>query len=219
MGVYRFLHRAPTRLIKIGDEVVEAHCFSYSYREPGTFSSAACNRRISVKEAAAERSWENRKSDYAITCDVDGSALNHSVYRNVRRGFWWDTDEFPGELVGFVGSRGGNSGPLPVVYATGWESCTSSGPGGIDDPATPHLPAKRRNIVMPGGKVGSEVRFAHPSGGWLDSYEEALAAHTAMAKHIGKSIDAAAGMVVAGTESGRFSSVENPVTEIPRNGS
>lgn len=105
--------------------------FSYAYKE---WSSYAWDDRVERRRQfirdnagrAAERAWDETSHELVVIADEkpqDGDA----VYKDPQRPVWYDTDGFPGQLVGFLQKRGGQ---WHLVDATPWQMMLFGGSDG-----------------------------------------------------------------------------------------
>lgn len=203
MGTYTYLLRKKTIPVEINGARYDAHCFSYNNRssdeeEPVFLSNdspTAKRRRKSIKRkfTIAENVFNNENfTGTVILCDDGDHPAGKPVYVNVSKHFWYDTEEFPGKLVGWIEDKPRGPKGFYLTDETPWSGCwkTAIGEEGLP------VEFERRSVVDSYADNGlrEERRFILPCGGKTRSLEIAIKAHRdhTMAEHISKSIDAAA---------------------------
>jgi len=107
MGVYCYSMRSKTMAVTLPDgRKVRANLYSYAYKltsywkgEPGYNSYQFM---VNNTERNADNVFAQPRSGVIILGDPTRDMEDDSVYTDVTASQWWDTDRFPGTLIGFL---------------------------------------------------------------------------------------------------------------------
>lgn len=113
MGVYIYSLRAKTLplVIDTAGTIVTAHLYSYAYRYTSMWRGDYGYNSYKLTESNTERHADNvmagqESIPFVIVGDLKDGLEGHSVYANVTKAVWYDTDKFPGTLIGWVRKEG-----------------------------------------------------------------------------------------------------------------
>lgn len=109
MGVYIYSLRAKTVSLIVSGTKVSAHLYSYAYRYSSMWRGDYGYNSYKLTESNTERNAANvlgpcPSVPYVIVGDLKerGGLDGSTVYADVTKPVWYDTDKFPGTLVGWV---------------------------------------------------------------------------------------------------------------------
>ena len=145
MGIYVYSMRKKTVNIVVDGNAVKANLFSYSYKEWWSFAFGKEQARrefiANNTERIGQAAFESPRSGYVVVGDAEDDHHGATVYKDVTRGTWVDTIDFPGTAVGFLHKEGKN-----LVMRD-------------------HSPWKRHNIIKENGETyPEEWRFVLVDG-------------------------------------------------------
>jgi len=146
MGVYIYSIRAKTVALTMpSGEKVRANLYSYAYRltsywkgDPGYNSYKLTERNT---ERNADSVFSSPRSGVIIMGDLKDGLEGHGVYRDVTASQWWDTEAFPGTLIGWVQKAGKG---YAVSDRTEWSKGTKSLRGDV------WVPVRTRSVMVDG---------------------------------------------------------------------
>jgi hypothetical protein len=154
MGVYIYSIRAKTVQLAVSGTKVSAHLYSYAYRLTSMWRGDYGYSGYKLTESNTERNalsafYGNstiavRKTvPYVIVGDLKerGGLEGSSVYADVTAPIWYDTDKFPGTLVGWVRKVGRG---YQLADRTEWSEGTKSHRDGV------WVPVRTRSIMIDG---------------------------------------------------------------------
>ncbi len=127
MGIYIYTLRAKTISMRLqSGEKVRCNLFAYAYKMESFWPGDFGERGYRLTESNAQRNSENAfrspdRSGYAVLCSQNSDYEDMPVYRNITAGLWYDSDKFPGEVVGFARSSGSK---VEVSSSTSWSTGT-----------------------------------------------------------------------------------------------
>jgi hypothetical protein len=146
MGIYIYTMRAKTvPLVLPFGQKVEANLYSYAYRYSSMWKGDYGYRGYTLTEANAKRNAENvfssARSGPVIMGDIKTGLEGCSVYVDVTAGLWYDTDKFPGTLIGWTKKLGRG---YVVADRTEWSKGTKALRGET------WVPIRTRSIMIDG---------------------------------------------------------------------
>jgi len=146
MGIYIYTMRAKTiPLVMPSGEKVAANLYSYAYRYSSMWRGDYGYKgyTFTAENAArnAERTFSSPRSGVIIMGDVKGGLEGSGVYTDVTAGLWYDTDKFPGTLVGWVRKAGRG---YVVADRTEWSKGTKAHRDGV------WVPVRTRSVMVDG---------------------------------------------------------------------
>lgn len=152
MGVYVYSLRAKTVALTMpSGEKVRANLYSYSYKLSSYWKgdrgynsyNLTCENTVRHGDAA----FNAPRSGVVIVGDAKDDLDGHSVYTDVTTGVWYDTDRFPGTIVGWVEKVGKS---LRVADRTKWSS------GQVHDAGT-WKPYRSRQVMVDGKATTEQI--------------------------------------------------------------
>lgn len=155
MGVYIYSLRAKTVALTMpSGENVRANLYSYAYRMTsywkGDRGYNSYNLTVENTKRHADNAFAQPRSGVVIVGDLgDGrkDLEGHSIYTDVTASQWWDTDRFPGTLIGWVALDGKR---YKVSDRTPWsEGKTLRG--------ETWLPYRSRSVMVDGKATREEI--------------------------------------------------------------
>jgi hypothetical protein len=109
MGIYIYSLRSRTVQLAVNGAKVSAHLYSYAYRHSSMWKGDYGYNGYKLTEANTERNAHNVMGKgatvpYVIVGDFKdkGGIEGDTVYANVTAPIWYDTDRFPGTIIGWV---------------------------------------------------------------------------------------------------------------------
>lgn len=146
MGIYIYSLRAKTVTITVpAVGKVKANLYSYSYKHYSMWKGDYGYNSYQLTAENAKRNAENAfaapRSDYVILGDLSRGLEGDAVYRDVTAAQWWDTDKFPGTLIGWLRKAG--KGWI-VADRTEWSTGTKTLRDGV------WVPIRTRSILIDG---------------------------------------------------------------------
>lgn len=117
MGTYAYTLRKQTRKVRTTDGTIDCNLMAFAYKE--RWDSSNSHDRA---QATADRAWT--ETDHRLVAlDFENGA---TVYTDVTKPFWYDSQTFPGRPVGYLRKQGGR---WTLVDASPWEAYgQASGP-------------------------------------------------------------------------------------------
>lgn len=122
MGVYIYSLRAKTVALTMpSGSVVRANLYSYAYRMTsywrGDRGYNSYNLTVENTKRNADNAFAQPRSGVVIVGEMERGLEGLCVYNEVTASQWWDTDKFPGTLIGWVEKVGKR---YKVSDRTGW---------------------------------------------------------------------------------------------------
>lgn len=128
MGVYVYSLRKYTVGLLIPGEAryqrVKANLYSYAYKLhspwPGDYGYRGYKLTEENTVRRAKEAWDTDRSGIVIMGDV-GQLEGRSVYKDITAPLYYDTENFPGTQIGWVGPRrNGTHGTYTLTDRTEW---------------------------------------------------------------------------------------------------
>ena len=146
MGVYIYSIRAKTvPLVMPFGQKVAANLYSYAYRLTSVWPGDYGYRGYKLTETNTSRNADNvfssPRSGVVIVGDAKSGLEGASVYADVTAGLWYDTDKFPGNLIGWTKKVGKS---YVVVDRTEWSKGTKALRG------DQWVPIRTRSVMIDG---------------------------------------------------------------------
>jgi hypothetical protein len=146
MGVYIYSIRAKTvPVVMPFGQKVEANLYSYAYRLTSVWPGDYGYRGYKLTETNTERNasavFAKDRSGVVIVGDLKDGLEGHGVYTDVTAGLWYDTERFPGTLIGWVKKVGKS---YVVVDRTEWSKGTRELRG------EQWVPVRTRSVMVDG---------------------------------------------------------------------
>lgn len=131
----------------------KANLYSFAYKCSYSILPSSGYARMEARaESNSDRAFEEYTGGYVIDGNPEDGLDDSPVYIKVRKGMYFDSYEFPGELVGFVDVRNGKNHLVPH---TKWTECTRIKDG---------TKFRTRMIVSSNGKPSYEEQEIEPTG-------------------------------------------------------
>jgi hypothetical protein len=145
MGVYIYSLRAKTLPLLVSGTKVSAHLYSYAYRYTSMWRGDYGYNSYKLTESNTERHAANvfgvGPVPFVIVGDIKDGLDGHSVYADVTKPVWYDTDKFPGTLIGWVQKVGKS---YQLADRTEWSKGTKELRGDA------WVPIRTRSIMIDG---------------------------------------------------------------------
>ena len=125
MGIDIYTLRSKTVSMRLqSGEKIRCNLFAYAYKLSSYWPGDYGERGYRLTESNAQRNSDNAfrapgRSGYACLCTQNGDYADMPVYANITSGLWYDSDKFPGDLVGFARSAGSK---IEVSNSTSWST-------------------------------------------------------------------------------------------------
>jgi hypothetical protein len=128
MGIYIYSLRAKTVSITVpGAGKVKANLYSYSYKHYSMWKGDYGYNSYQLTAENAKRNAENAfaapRSGFVVMGDLSRGLEGDAVYRDVTAAQYWDTDKFPGTLIGWLRKVGKG---YTVADRTEWSKGTKA---------------------------------------------------------------------------------------------
>ena len=152
MGVYCYSIRAKTIAVTLPDgSKVRANLYSYAYKLSsvwrGDYGYNSYRLTVNNTERNADQVFAKPRSGVIVVGDPERDLEGDAVYTDVTASQWWDTDRFPGALLGWL-ERDGKG--WRVADRTKWsEGKTLRG--------EVWLPFKSRSVMVDGKATREEI--------------------------------------------------------------
>lgn len=152
MGVYCYSIRAKTVAITLPDgSKVKANLYSYAYKLSsywkGDRGYNSYQFMVNNTERNADQVFAKPRSGYVIVGDPERDLADDAVYTDVTASQWFDTERFPGRLVGWL-VRDGRG--WKVTDRTTWSQGKTLRDG-------LWLPYKSRSVMVDGKATREEI--------------------------------------------------------------
>jgi hypothetical protein len=146
MGIYIYSLRAKTvALVVPSGEKVRANLYSYAYRYTsmwkGDYGYNSHQLTVENTKRNADNAFAAPRSGFVIMGDMEQGLEGCSVYTDVTASTYYDTDKFPGTLIGWVRKEGKR---LTVADRTEWSKGTKALRGEV------WVPIRTRSILIDG---------------------------------------------------------------------
>jgi len=146
MGIYIYSLRAKTVAITVpSGEKVRANLYSYSYKHYSMWKGDYGYNSYQLTAENAKRNAENAfaapRSGFIILGDPSRGLEGDAVYADVTAAQWWDTDKFPGTLIGWLRKAGKG---WTVADRTEWSKGTKALRGET------WVPIRTRSVMIDG---------------------------------------------------------------------
>lgn len=120
MGIYLYTMRKETRVADFNGERVTVRAFRFARKVVGSIFRNTTAWEVRQDNAAIEAFAQYIKNGKGLVAtELDAGA---PVYCDATKAVWYDTDKFPGELIGFLHKD--SRGRLSVKEAGPWEKFT-----------------------------------------------------------------------------------------------
>jgi len=117
MGIYLYTMRKERRVADFNGESVTVWAYKYARKVAGSVFRKTPPWEVRQDNAALDAFYQYEKNGKGLV--ATGFEPGEPVYREATRAVWYDTDKFPGELIGFIHADG--RGRLTVKEFSPWE--------------------------------------------------------------------------------------------------
>lgn len=146
MGIYIYSLRAKTVPLFVSGIKTSAHLYSYAYRHTsiwrGDYGYNSYKLTESNTSRNAKMAFGDRKSvPFVIVGELNTGLDQCTVYADVTKPIWYDTDKFPGTVIGWVKKVGTQ---YHLADRTDWSKGTKTLRDGV------WVPIQTRMIMIDG---------------------------------------------------------------------